>query len=92
MPEIRTPALRHTRGAFGAGRDDNPGKISTCNQVNRMILLSRASKKKREKERERAPFNLPLQAQDWFIYIIATWPRFKIGRAKRSITVLQRRD
>lgn len=31
-PEIRTPALRHTRGAFGAGRDDNPGKISTCNQ------------------------------------------------------------
>jgi hypothetical protein len=52
MPEIRTPALRHTRGAFGAGRDDNPGKISTCNQVNR-ILLSRASKKKREKERER---------------------------------------
>ena len=31
-PEIRTPALRHTRGAFGAGRDDNPGKISTCHQ------------------------------------------------------------
>jgi cyclophilin family peptidyl-prolyl cis-trans isomerase len=31
-PEIRLPRLRHTRGAVGAGRDDNPQKLSASCQ------------------------------------------------------------